>query len=84
LNAETEKYAEQINCSVKDMVDDFENVLRRVKAFSGIRKTLKGPAFEEIIDNFKSSLGKALEFYGCMGIEWVFGQTKPEREYNMT
>ena len=49
------------------MVDDFENVLRRVKAFSGIRKTLKGPAFEEIIDNFKSSLGKALEFYGCMG-----------------
>jgi hypothetical protein len=20
-----------------------------------------------------------LEFYGCMGIEWVFGQTKPER-----
>jgi len=49
------------------MVDDFENVLRRVKAFSGIRKTLKDPVFAEIIDNFKSSLGKALEFYGCMG-----------------
>jgi hypothetical protein len=66
LNAETEAYANKVAYSVKDMVDDAGAVLRKVQAFSNIRKTLKDPAFAGILDNFRSSLAQALEHYECM------------------